>query len=126
MNFNGTTDSDDSIELCFRTCLEQKRNICHERLPGKFGFLGRCQPASTNNRVEDIFQRSLLMKVAIDELSKKRPVGSSGGIGIRVNALQDLFSYSGIFFKQFAHASIGIERDGTDALNQEVPKGGFS
>ena len=66
------------------------------------------------------------MNVAIDELSKQRPVGSSRGISIRVDSLQDLFSYAGIFFKQFAHASIGIERDGTDALNQEVAKGRFS
>ena len=59
-------------------------------------------------------------------LSKECAVGFSRGISIRVDSLQDLFSYGDIFFKQFAHASIGIERDSTDALNEEVAKSRFS
>ena len=39
LSFNGAAHSDDPIELCFRACLEEKRNIRYEDLSWQFGFL---------------------------------------------------------------------------------------
>src|SRR5262245_6116990 len=102
---------------------EEERNIYDERLACKGGLLGLDRPASAHQRVENVLQSAFLSGVVVNQLAEERAVGPSVDVGTLVNILQDLFPDRFILDQKFTNAGIGVERDGLNALHEQLAEG---